>query len=832
MAAGSGGSASNSGALDALRAAAGRGWPLVTLAGGAALVAGGLAVSIMTAPEPDYSPGLRDAAVLVQDERYDEAIDTLNQRVAPYLALDDFADELRRAYYLLAARALYGANLDLPARQVANDQNVANLYRSAARLEGGPLSDEDLWRFADSLAEADEFGEALDQRQRVSDEGDEIRARIAQRVVEAELDTRLPRFDRVVATIEGVLGNETVRPADRVWLITKRAEVRRRQEKYEISLNEMLREMPRLIGDGAPGLAGLHLELGRAYLAVGDAEAAAKELDRVLGSTKVPESDPIRGLAEVYRGRAERVLALDDEGLEEARRRFAGVIDRRGDTDALLPALLSMAAVEIELGNPEGATVAFDRLVDELRSRIGVVLDPTTEEITAGMLDAFEMQRSRGDSESALGFALDATALYDGIDETPPNVLEAAAIGHRERAFDLLGMDPDESLPAELWKLVDLESIDLKTEYDVKRHLIQSAAFFRSHADRFVIDDLDRYADSLWSAARLFDQAGDKEAAIAAYTEFLEALPSETRRAEAMFRVAQSFQSLGDYQTAATRYREIRILASEGGQTAVGDWPQRSIVPLAQALMFDADPENDGEAEDLLRQALSGAAGGPDRPEFAEALLQLGRVLHRTERFNESIERLTEMLERFPEHEEASIARYTLADSHRRLAGEIRERLTSASRESEARLLSDEREGHLTKAMTLFEQVRADLGEKSEARLGELEMIALRNSYFYLGDCAYDLGDPDTAIAHYSAARTAYPGDPAVLVALIQVVNAFLDKGEIQSARTAHERAKDFFKSLPEEVWDDPNLPLTREDWQRWLDSSSKLYEQLQARGG
>jgi tetratricopeptide (TPR) repeat protein len=101
--------------------------------------------------------------------------------------------------------------------------------------------------------------------------------------------------------------------------------------------------------------------------------------------------------------------------------------------------------------------------------------------------------------------------------------------------------------------------------------------------------------------------------------------------------------------------------------------------------------------------------------------------------------------------------------------------------------------------------------------------MELRNSYFYLGDCAFDLGEYETAIHHYDAARERYPKDPASLVAMIQIVNAYLEMGDAKRAETANNRAKAFYASLPESVWSDPDLPMDKDDWQRWLDAMSRL---------
>ncbi|MFN9975706.1 MAG: hypothetical protein ACK58T_38015, partial [Phycisphaerae bacterium] len=59
--------------------------------------------------------------------------------------------------------------------------------------------------------------------------------------------------------------------------------------------------------------------------------------------------------------------------------------------------------------------------------------------------------------------------------------------------------------------------------------------------------------------------------------------------------------------------------------------------------------------------------------------------------------------------------------------------------------------------------------------------------------------------------------------AMTQIVNANLERGDFKAAATANERARRFYKSLPNEVWDDRDLPMTRENWERWLDATDRL---------
>jgi tetratricopeptide (TPR) repeat protein len=167
--------------------------------------------------------------------------------------------------------------------------------------------------------------------------------------------------------------------------------------------------------------------------------------------------------------------------------------------------------------------------------------------------------------------------------------------------------------------------------------------------------------------------------------------------------------------------------------------------------------------------------------------------------------------------------RYQLADSYRQDAHAIDKTLDEGMPDHRKQALKAARIERLGKARELFEQVRRSLEAQDPRRLTKLEQLQLRNAYFYLGDTDFDLRDFEGAIRHYDAAREKYPKDPASLVAMIQIVNSYLELKDYERAKTANNRAKQFYDSLPPSVWNDPDLPMDKSDWQHWLDSINRL---------
>ena len=118
-----------------------------------------------------------------------------------------------------------------------------------------------------------------------------------------------------------------------------------------------------------------------------------------------------------------------------------------------------------------------------------------------------------------------------------------------------------------------------------------------------------------------------------------------------------------------------------------------------------------------------------------------------------------------------------------------------------------------------------------QARLSELERTYIRNAYFYTGDCAFDLGDFEQAVAAYDTAALKYSDDPASLVAMVQIVNAYVSQRQWAQARTANERARRQLARFPDEVWNRPDLPMEKKHWERWLDARTLLEQSAAADG-
>ncbi|MCA9298577.1 MAG: tetratricopeptide repeat protein, partial [Phycisphaerales bacterium] len=484
-------------------------------------------------------------------------------------------------------------------------------------------------------------------------------------------------------------------------------------------------------------------------------------------------------------------------------------------SDAYLPAMLGLGEVESVLRNDDQALAAYREVVDLIRDGHidrNVLADRVSDSLMARCSDRFD----EGAYHVAGRYAALAERVH-GLNDAPPEVLRAMADVALKLAEELLPESED---------IRDIQLLDPATKAEAQRFLVRAGSYYRLHADRMILIENEAFLDSLWNAADAFDRAGGQDEAIELFARFTSEAQGDPRRPEAQYRLGRAYQARLQYDEAAAQYQALRDAGSDPTERGVGLWAERARVPLAQCRFRDDDPSNDGSAESLLKEVVEGNSDvGPERTEYEDALLELGRYYYHAGRHEDAMRYLGEARDRLPaDHRRVQVA-YSLADTNRLSAVAIGEELKEAMPDSTRRDLEDTRTERLKAALSLFEEVRLALEQEDPRRLTALDRVYLRNAMFYMGACAFDLQSYDDAIRAYDAARERYSTDPTSLVALVQIVNAHLAMGDFERARTANERAKRFYESIPDAAWDDPELPMGRADWERWLDSTQKLYD-------
>lgn len=790
-------------------------WAVPALAIALVALVGGVVAAVATAPKPDLAVDIRVAAGLLEKGKFGEALDALNNRVRPLMAGDGLTPDNRREFYLLRARALYLGQRELDLDRKENNEAIRGEYASAERLHAA-LDAKDQYYLANTLVSLGEWEDAISRTERLPDSERENRVALLKRMTDISLALKPPNYTRAIDLVTVFLADPSLSPDERLWALVRQSEVLVSTGYPDDAITKIVRTLPRLEGSDPAVLGELLVTLAKAYMAENEMAEAAKQLERALGL--VGDESPLVPLVTLLGAEIDH-----HEGeLQRARERYTEVIERYSFTDGRPTALLGLAEVLAQIrnvqstGSIEDSIERYSELVDTLLAGGGDET-ATVERVSNSLMSRFREEFDRKDYPSALRFA-DLAEKISTPEKSPAEVLLGLADTHRLIAAELLHEAAEGGA-------LSLAEADPATQREAKEHLLRAGDSYRSHAEKVVLTDSKAYSQSLWQAGEAYDLAGDLESSIEVFQRFAQEFPSDQRRPEAVFKLAQAERARGDLEAAARLFREL--IDARGANSGSGAWGDLSVVPLATTLLNDADPVNDKEAEGLLDRVVSGEITGPGTPIFRGALRELGQYYQRTKRYAPAIERLEQYLalseqagsEKGAADDEP--VRFQLAEAYRASAADISRQLEGGLPDGLKRDLGQRRAERLVRAGEMYEHVKRDYEARKHRTA--LEDLTLRNAYFYAGDCVFDLRDFDTAIRLYDAARERYPKDPASLVAMTQIVSAFVSQNEPAKAAVANQRARRFFESLPESTWDDPTLPMTRANWERWLDAQDVL---------
>lgn len=791
-------------------------WQVPALVVAAALLGTAAIRSLSLTPKVDFDLPLKAAESLIEANKPDAAIAKLNADVFPYYTKKKLSLDQKAEFHTLMGRAIFLGQKSKEINREDNNKNVERSYLEAETL-GKKLEPQDQGFLAEAMIDLGELEQAHKRASKLPEKLRDRRTELLEKIVDSALglakggegehelsdDEASKRHRLAVSVISDVLTDPETDTATRAWALARQARVQIERGEQEAAINRLVREIPKLV-DVEPEVMGqLYLLLARAYFESRDVAGMRRQVDRASELvTGGKDLDELRYL------QAKTEELASNRSL--ARERYEALVADALEARWKLPGLLGVAETSSGLGDYEGAAKAFSELVEELKQ------GERSKEVTPARVAESIVARARdrldgGDTAMALRFAALTESLLDKK-AVPPEAALVLARAHRRTADEIV-----ESVTRGKPEVAKIAELDESTRSQVKAHLLAAGQYFREHADRVVLIDTAAYADSLWNAADSFDRAGDQDQAVMLFKQYAQERAGDPRRGEATFRLAQVYQARGEFETAEELYRTLIEMDKQAGQYA-----DLAYVPLAQTLLADSKPENDEEAERLLEKIAHGAVSGPGSATFKAAVFELADYSYSKGEIERAIERFDEVIKRYPGDSRVPMVRYKLADALRQSAVKIEKDLEGGTPE-EKRRMEAVRAERLSRSLSYFEQVKREMEAKDPRRRTAAEELALRNAYFYMGECAFHLADYDRAVLFYDAAREKYSQDPASLVALAQMVTAHLKQGDTARAKAAQERAVRFYKSLPSSAWDDPTLPMTRADWERWLDASGKL---------
>lgn len=801
----------------------------VLVLGAAALISAGV-YAFVTRPKHDVTIDFRDAEAMMQEKQYAKALETLGQRVLPVLNKGGLTREQEQGFYLMRARALYLGQREAGVDRKENHENILTEYTRATKA-GAELTWQDTVYLLRTHVALNEPDKAIALLTTIPDAQRDERIARTKELIELSLASK-EGYPRALDLLTKLTADTALSNEDRLWALSRQAKLQVAQGYYEDAATRILRTLPRVMADAPADIKGeVLLTLARAYLGQNDFDGAKTQLAAAItamgpSAEQLPEALVLSGQ-----------VAQQADDLEEARENFSAVLDGFERTHYRPAAMLGLAEVEAALLMRERTGESPERSLERYQTLVDGFADPeykatfTKETLAESILARAAEQAELDAHRTSLRFSTLARSLYEK-GKVPADVLLLMAESRRALAEELLS-PADKAEDSN--ELLSLDDVDPTTQREARELLLAAAEDYREYGDLVVKDDAEAYAESLWNAADSFDRAGATDEAIDAFRRFAGDFTGDNRQPEAKFRLGQAYRSQGDAKLAEQVFRDL--LVDRDGTGRAGPFSDAAYVPLAQTLLSDGDETNDTEAVNLLEEVLTGRLGGAGTQRYRDALRELGDFHYAKAAYERSAEKYDEFVQRVesaiaqqvPTIEDDALVlptvRYRLADSLRLSTRAIDRQLTVAMPDEDARKLRQLREQRLSRASELYEAVCQELGDAlaDGSRLTTLEELMLRNSYFYRGDCAFDLGDYESAIRHYDAARERYPKDPAALVAMTQVVSAYLARGDHEKASVANQRAKQFYESLPESAWADANLPMSKRDWERWLAAQQRL---------
>ncbi len=576
------------------------------------------------------------------------------------------------------------------------------------------------------------------------------------------------------------------------------------------------REMQRLRAAGAADDPALIVLLARAYQDIADFSNARRLF--AVGQQMVSDSDQLNG--RILVGQAQIELAVGGEGFEDrAHTLFSQAAKEYPMGPAYLDALIGRAHVEAMQQRLSEATDHFRLAIAHLLESTPA-WDPRREEVVTKIASHVDRSIDLERNDDALDYLSLLLPMYEGGSALPPRILLQFGEIH-EHIAQRRKEHADRLDPMKWTGPGDPPLAARRTAYQESAyHFGESAEFFKRHADAVTVVDDSAHGKSLWSAGANFDKAQRWSDAIDTFAEYVSTRPGDGEQIKARHHLALAYMADRQYESA------IGILNDLIDNNPQSNWAYASLVPLARC--FTATDQPDAAVRVLL-SIVDGHPGiRPDSETYREALIDLARTYYLQGQtdpvyFVSAIERLDMAVERYGQTAEGPVLRYMLADSLRRSSRALTGQAETARSERQRLAFQAERADRLRSAEAYYDQVITELEARFPAARSDLENLYLRNAYFYKADCAYDRRDFALAISRYREAAQRWSDHPASLVAQVQIVNAYCEMQEFQQAYVANQNALWQLSQMPDEVFDRPDMPMTRQHWEDWLRWSSEL---------
>ena len=801
-------------------------WQLPAAVASVGLLLLGVTLLFTRRPEPDYQASLDAVARLTDERRFDDGLDLLKEIEHHREHLS--SEQIARVHQL-RADLFYGRQLAAGGDLQANLSQAVEDYLQAEKL-GLSLDADRLFRVADALIRLDRIEEVQPLLDRFVAADSAKKHRLMRSIIEQRLGGDDEARLEALHLLTRLLSEPDLDAETRVWTVARLSEIRIDEGFHEEAIDRLLVSMQRLTAEGIDSFPELYLLLGRAYFESGDITHAEEHLR--FAQAQFVDGDARKGFALLLLGQIAHQRRQWDESLAS----FDEVVKTMPGTPAYRAALLGRADARAQNGDLVAAIEDYATLVASMPGEENAAahrdrLEPTREAVIETLIGWHDRLRGDDQLEMALRFARLGERLYSADAAPPDELLLRLAQSNWELGLETLRIGwesagvllNEEGLPR---VAAEAQRMDAGTQRQAQGYFLDSGAYYRRRADAFLQVDPEAAAKSLEAAARAFDRGGDYDSAVACLSEFIRLTAGQPAQLAGIYMLGRSYQALQDFDGAIAQFRRLIEEHPKSIEAA------RAFVPLAECHLRHSTQPNPAEAERLLLHVVEGGAENiwPDAAEYADALIALGTLYSRAsdypmprpaaEYYPESIRRLTEALDRYPEDPRRTDLHYRLGHAYRLNAEALEREMEVERPDAERQALSRQRDQSLEQAMTNYTAaIEGYQAIPTELRSPETEQNE-KFAAFWRADSAFDRRSFHQAIKLYGELADRYAGDPTALVALVQIVNAHAELGEFDAARAAQNRAWRILRELPSDVHEAGTLPLDRDAWERMLRSN------------
>jgi tetratricopeptide (TPR) repeat protein len=740
----------------------------------------------------DPAPGLTIeqkidvARKLLAQERHDAAEAQLNR----LLNSEKLSPIERGRIHLLLAESIDMGQRRLRIAVPINYANIIEQTRLA--LAAGVEADAIVYRrLAQSYEALERFDEALDHYRKAMAMDPEKSIAVHRKIIDLQLQT-----DQLTAAEHSLglyLDNPTLSAAERAWALSEKAQLLIDSERFvdaRIALDEALKTADDPILQGT-----VNFRLGYAAYKLKNADDAERYFRVARDLLRVQH--PLDGDAAFWLGR----IAQDRGDARQAISFYEVVLQSHPGNKIAPLARMGRGVSRIQLAQDDPGLSDLQELVGQIQARPSRA--KYRDQALASLRQACEILAGRGNLEGAIELLAHEQILDP--DPSAPFFSRAGSV-YEKRAEQIERSIPG-SAPADR----------IRKEQQWRSALIRAGDAFLAHSNKLTVVDDKGYVQSLWRSIDLYERASAVANVVSSLELFVAERPDDPLAPDALLRLGRAYQSAGMFDKAITAFQRNQFRYPQSLAAS------KSAVPLAQAYLAKG-PEYFGRAESVLLSVLdNNPLLGPDSEEYRQAVFELAQLFYRSQRFEESVVRLEEFIQRYPRDERVAQLTFLMADSYRKSAGllESPKRSASASLDESGPPAIDlvsaanARKERLMQAKTLYDRVIETFRNKQPTR--EIDQLYLRLAHFYRADCLYDLGEYAEAVKLYESAAFRYQDDPSSLAAYVQIVNAYTRLGRLDDARTANERAKYLLRRMPPEAFANGTFNMPRQYWEEWL---------------